>query len=169
MQALILAADGVEDCELLYPYYRLQEEGIEVHVATPGAKGVTGKHGYAVSADLALSDVDPDAYDVLILPGGKAPETVRLDDTAVAAVRKMMEAGKPVACICHGAQILVSAGVLHGRRATCYKAVRDDVKAAGAEYTDEEVVVDDNLITSRFPDDLPAFMRELLKQVAAAG
>jgi protease I len=169
MKALILAADGVEDSELLYPYYRLKEEGIEVHVATPGGRDVTGKHGYAISADLDLADVDPDAYDLLVLPGGKAPETVRLDETAVAATRKMMDDGKPVAAICHGAQVLVSADVLKGKRATCYKAVRDDLKAAGADYADEEVVVDGNLITSRCPSDLPAFARELMKQVAAAG
>jgi len=168
MQALILAADGVEDSELLYPYYRLKEAGIEVHVATPGGRDITGKHGYAVAADLALSDVDPSAYDVLVLPGGKAPETVRLDKTAVAVTRKMMDAGKPVAAICHGPQILISADVLQGRRATCYKAVRDDLLASGAEYVDEEVVVDGNLVTSRCPSDLPAFSRELMRRVAAA-
>jgi protease I len=165
MKALILAADGVEDSELLYPYYRLKEHGAEVHVATPGGRGITGKHGYEIAADLALADAVADPYDVLVLPGGKAPEAVRLDGTAVAVTRKMMEAGKPVAAICHGTQVLMSAGVLEGRRATCWKGVRDDLTAAGAEYADEEVVVDGNLVTSRCPQDLPAFGRELMKQV----
>jgi protease I len=166
MKAIILAADGVEDSELLVPLYRLREEGIEVDIAAPQAGGFTGKHGYSIEANLTFDEVDAEAYDLLILPGGKAPETVRLAEPAVAVTRRMIESGKPVAAICHGAQTLVSAGVLQGRRATCWPGVRDDLKAAGAEYTDEEVVVDENLITSRCPDDLPAFCREILAAVA---
>ncbi|MFW6158276.1 MAG: type 1 glutamine amidotransferase domain-containing protein [Planctomycetota bacterium] len=163
MKALILAADGFEDSELLVPLYRLKEAGVEVDVAGPD-QGTTlaGKHGYSVTADLPFAGVEPTDYDALILPGGKGPETVRLDEHAVGAARQMVEAGKPVAAICHGAQVLISAGVLEGRSATCYVGVRDDLKAAGADYRDQEVVVDDNLITSRHPDDLPAFCRELV-------
>lgn len=167
MKALILAADGFEDSELLYPYYRLKEENIPVHVAGPEKGAITGKHGYSVEADMAFADVQAAGYDLLVLPGGKGPETVRLDEDAVAATRQMMEAGKVVAAICHGAQVLISAGVLEGRKATCYEGVRDDLKAAGGNYSDEEVVVDGNLITSRFPADLPAFSREILKALNA--
>jgi protease I len=167
MKALILAADGFEDSELLYPYYRLKEENIPVHVAGPERGTITGKHGYSVEADIAFADVDAADYDLLVLPGGKGPETVRLDKDAVAATRQMMEAGKVVAAICHGAQVLISAGVLEGRNATCYEGVRDDLKAAGGNYADEEVVVDGNLITSRFPADLPAFSREIFKALNA--
>ncbi len=163
MKAIMLAADGVEDTELLVPYYRLREQGAQVDVAAAQTGPVTGKHGYTVEANLSFSDLDPAQYDLLVLPGGKAPEAVRLDEGAVALTRAMMEAGKPVAAICHGAQVLISAGVLQGRKATCWPAIRDDVKAAGAQYEDAEVVVDKNLVTSRSPADLPAFCRELLK------
>ncbi len=163
MKALILVAEGVEDLEFFYPYYRLLEAGWKVDVAGPKGRSVAGKHGYEIEPDLSLADVKADGYDLLILPGGKAPETVRLDERALAATRAMMAAGKPVAAICHGVQVLISSGVLQGRKATCWKGVRDDLKAAGAEYLNEEVVVDGNLITSRRPDDLPAFCREIFK------
>jgi protease I len=163
MKAIILTADGVEDTELLYPYYRLQEAGIAVDVAAPARGSVTGKHGYALEANLAFADVDADAYDLLVIPGGRGPEKVRLDDKAVAVARRMLESGKVVAAICHGGQVLISAGVLKGKRATCWMGIRDDLKAAGAKYADEEVVVDGKLITSRCPSDLPAFCREILK------
>ncbi|MFW6153650.1 MAG: type 1 glutamine amidotransferase domain-containing protein [Planctomycetota bacterium] len=167
MKALILTADGVEDSEFFYPYYRLREEGIDVDVATPDGGAATGKHGYPVPANLTISDARSDDYDMLILPGGKGPEKVRLIDNAVAIAREMTAAGKPIASICHGIQTLISAGVLQGRRATCWAGVRDDLIAAGAAYSDEEVVVDGSLITSRSPHDLPAFMRETLNTVAA--
>ncbi len=168
MKALILTADGVEDSEFFYPYYRLREERIDVDVATPDGKAATGKHGYPVPANLRISDARSDDYDLLILPGGKGPEKVRLIDHAVTVAREMLAAGKPVASICHGIQTLISAGVLQGRRATCWAGIRDDLIAAGADYSDEEVVVDGSLITSRSPSDLPAFMRETLSAVAAA-
>jgi protease I len=167
MRALILAAEGVEDCELLYPYYRLQEEGFDVDLAGPNVGPIACKHGYTARANLAFSNIDPENYDLLILPGGKAPETVRLDRYAVAVTRKMFESGKPVAAICHGIQTLISAGVLRGRSATCWAGVRDDVKAAGGNYSDREVVVDGNLITSRCPEDLPAFCREIFQMLHA--
>ena len=169
MKALILIADGVEDSEFFYPYYRLQEEGIDVDVAGPDTGTVTGKHGYTFEANLAFTGLKADEYDLLILPGGKAPETVRLNADAVKITTEMMNAGKPVAAICHGAQTLISAGVLQGRKATCWAAIRDDIKSAGAEYADEEVVVDGNLVTSRSPGDLPAFCRRMfaaIKQTA---
>ncbi len=169
MEALILAADGVEDCELLYPYYRLHEAGIGVDVAAPEKGEITGKHGYTVEANLDFWDLHPGEYDLLVLPGGSAPETVRVHDRALETVQEIFAADKPVAAICHGAQVLISAGLLEGKRATCWAGIRDDLKAAGAEYVDRDVVVDGNLITSRQPDDLPAFCRELLRTVQQAG
>jgi protease I len=163
MKALILAADDFEDLELMYPYYRLQEAGIDVDVAASRAGTVTGKHGYAVKTTRVFSELDAAQYDLLVVPGGRAPEAVRLHARAVAVAKAMFEAGKLVAAICHGAQVLISAGVLNGKNATCWKGIRDDLKAAGGSYSDRPVVVDGNLITSRCPDDLPAFCREIFK------
>ncbi len=167
MRAVILVADEVEDLEMLVPYYRLKENGVEVDVAGPRIGSVHGKHGYALDVDLTFWDVDADGYDLLVIPGGRAPETVRLDAKAIAAVRKFFDAAKPVAAICHGAQVLISAGVIEERRLTCWEGIRDDVRAAGGEYVDAEVVVDGNLITSRSPDDLPAFCREIMRALEA--
>jgi len=165
MKALFFVADGVEDLEFFYPLYRLQERNIPVDVAGPEKGNYTGKHGYTVNANTSINDITADDYDMLILPGGKAPETVRLQPNALKVVREMFSAGKMVAAICHGAQILVSAQVLKGRKSTCWKGIRDDIVVAGAQYEDSEVVVDGNLITSRCPDDLPAFCREINKVI----
>ncbi len=165
MRALILSADGFEDSELLVPYYRLKEEGVDVQVATLDGQPIRGKHGYEVKAELALTQVDPDDYELLILPGGKAPAVLRRHAKALDVVRHFFAADKPVAAICHGPQVLVSAGVLGGRRATCYKTVAAELQEAGARYIDAEVVVDGELITSRQPSDLPAFLRELSKHI----
>lgn len=164
MKALIVSADGFEDSELLVPYYRLLEEGIAVDIASNGTSPITGKHGYQVTPTLALTQVDPSFYEILILPGGKAPTSLRTNETLLTLVRLFFAAGKTVAAICHGPQILVSAGVLSDRSATCYRKVAEELQAAGCSYRDEQVVVDDNLITSREPADLPAFMREIMKK-----
>lgn len=165
MKALILSADNFEDSELLVPYYRLKEAGIEVTVAALKRGAITGKHGYEVAVDKAIAEVDPDDYAILVLPGGKAPAVMRKEPTMLDIARSFFAHNKPVAAICHGPQILISAGLLKGRRATCYKSVTDELKEAGALYEDQEVVVDANLITSRQPADLPAFMRETMKQL----
>jgi len=165
MKALILTANGVEDCELFYPYYRFQEEGLEVDAASPDGEKILGEHGYSLEAALSFADAEAGAYDLLFLPGGKGPERVRLRSEAVEITRRMFEADKIVAAICHGPQVLISADVVRGRRATCWPALRDDLKAAGAKYLDQEVVVDGNLITSRQPSDLPAFCREIFAAV----
>jgi protease I len=168
MKALILTASGVEDLEFFYPYYRLREEGIEVDVASPDGQKVEGEHGYGFTANLSFADADVEDYDLLILPGGRGPEKVRLRAEAVEITKKMFAADKTVAALCHGPQVLISADVLRGKRATCWPALRDDLKAAGADYVDREVVVDGNLITSRKPDDLPAFCREILAAIRQA-
>ena len=165
MKALIISADNFEDSELLVPYYRLKEEGIEVDVASMKAGSITGKHGYAIEVTKVLKDVNARAYDILILPGGRAPEAVRKEKKALDLARCFFEKNRPVAAICHGGETLISAGVVKGRRVTCYKSVVPEMKAAGAIYEDAEVVVDNNLISSRQPSDLPAFMREIMKKL----
>ncbi|MGB9715714.1 MAG: type 1 glutamine amidotransferase domain-containing protein [Thermodesulfovibrionales bacterium] len=163
MKALIISADNFEDTELLTPLYRLKEEGVHVDIASIRKGKIKGKHGYEVSVDLTLKEVNPDNYDLLILPGGKAPEVIRKEKDAIEIVRHFFQKNKPVSAICHGPQTLISAGLLKGRRATCYKSVAQEMKEAGAIYEDKEVVVDGNLVTSRQPSDLPAFLRETMK------
>ena len=169
MKILIISADNFEDSELLVPYYRLKEEGARVDIASMKHGKITGKHGYEVEVNLSLDEVEPDSYDALVLPGGKAPEAVRRSQRALDIARRFFENNKPVAAICHGPQTLITAGLMKGRRATCYKSVADEMKLAGATYEDREVVVDGNLVTSRMPQDLPAFMRETMKLVSKPG
>jgi len=165
MKALIISADNFEDTELLVPYYRLKEENIEVHVASPKKGKIKGKHGYEVEADKILSEVNPDNYDLLLLPGGKAPEAIRREKAALEIAKAFFEKKKSVAAICHGPQILISAGLMKGKHATCYKSVSSEMRESGAVYEDREVVVDENLVTSRQPSDLPAFLREMMKMM----
>jgi len=165
MKALMISTDNFEDLELFYPLHRLKEEGVTVELASMKDRPITGKHGYSIDVDLTLDDVKPQEYDMLVLPGGRAPERVRLAERALEIARFFFRENKPVGAICHGIQILVSAGVVEGRRATCYIGIRDDLKLAGAHYEDKEVVVDGNLVTSRNPDDLYAFGRELVKKL----
>jgi len=168
MKALIISADQFEDTELLVPLYRFQETGIGVDVASLRKGDITGKRGYGATANKSLDEVKPDDYDILVLPGGKAPAEVRKQAKAIEIVKAFFRQNKPVAAICHGPQILVSAGLLKGRHATCYETVAPELKDAGALYEDSEVVVDGNLVTSRQPSDLPAFMRETMKLLKKA-
>lgn len=165
MRALFISADNFEDTELLVPYYRLQEEGFQIDIASVSKGIIKGKHGYEVEANKTLKEVNPDDYDILILPGGKAPGTIRNDKNAAEISKYFFSNNKPVSAICHGPQTLITAGLLKGRRATCYKSVAQEMKEAGALYEDKEVVVDGNLVTSRQPSDLPAFMRETIKLI----
>ncbi|MCE4606815.1 MAG: type 1 glutamine amidotransferase [Desulfurococcales archaeon] len=164
-KALIITAEGFEDIELLYPYYRLQEAGYETHIATPAGKPVRGKMGYEANPVLSLKEVDPKDYDILVLPGGRGPERVRLycREEARRIVSSFIEDGKPVAAICHGPQLIVTAGKASGRRLTSYPGIRDDLEAAGANWVDEPVVVDGSLVTSRVPPDIPLWMREFIR------
>ncbi|MFH2123293.1 MAG: DJ-1/PfpI/YhbO family deglycase/protease [Pseudomonadota bacterium] len=164
MKVLLVSTDGFEDTELLVPYYRFLEEGIEIDIASINTGPIVGKHGYHVITTRTLAEIDSSLYDILILPGGKAPTLLRHNEKMLDLVRQFFKDGKTVAAICHGPQILVSAGVLTGRRATCYRSVAEELEEAGCTYSDDQVVVDDNLITSRMPADLPAFMRELMRK-----
>jgi protease I len=172
-RALILTADGFEDLEVLVPKTRLEEAGWEVDVAAPDDGPVRGEHGYEVDARLALDEVEPEGYQLLVLPGGPpdgGAGTVRRYRSARRAVRHFMEEGKPVAAICHGAYTLASADVLEGRKLTSYPGdgVPDEIEDEGATWVDEEVVVDRNLVTSRTPKDLPAFCREMMRLADSA-
>jgi protease I len=163
MKALFLIADGFEDLEFFYPFFRVKEAEFEVDVAGPEAGKIEGKHGYPFQASKSFSDVNADEYDFLVLPGGMGPEKVRVNDDAVNIVKEIWNSGKIVATICHGIQILISAGVLEGKKAACWPALKDDLNAAGGQFEDKEVVVDGQLVSSRKPADLPAFCRELFR------
>lgn len=163
-KAIVLLEDGFEDTELTYPYFRLQEAGFDVSlVADEGGAAKESKHGQRFEADLGVGDVSPEDYDVLVVPGGMGPDTMRTKEGFVRLVREAFESEKLVAAVCHGPQLLIEAGVVEGRRMTSWPSVRTDLENAGATVVDEEVVVDGRLVTSRRPDDLPAFLRETLK------
>ena len=160
----VLLADLYQELEFWYPYYRLKEAGCEVVAVGPEAgKVYKSKNGYPAKADRAASEVSADELDAVVIPGGYAPDLMRRDEHMVRFVREMHERGKVVAAICHAGWVLVSADVLRGKRATSFFSIRDDVRNAGAEWVDEPVVRDGNLITSRVPDDLPAFCRTILE------
>jgi protease I len=163
MRALVVSADRFEDSELSEPLQQLQARGVEVDIAAPQQGPITGKHGHKVSAGLALSAVRAEDYELLLLPGGEAPARLQKVPAAVAIARHFLQAGKPVAAICHGPQLLIATGLMAGRTATCYRAVRQELEAAGVNYLDREVVVDGNLVTSRKPSDIPSFMRAIFQ------
>jgi protease I len=135
----------------------LEENGATVTVIALDTNEVEGKKGAKLKPDATVDSVTVDQFDALVIPGGGAPEQLRIHPNAVEFTRKFVETGKPVASICHGPQLLISAEVLRGKTITCVKTIADDVKNAGANYVDEEVTVDENLITSRTPPDIPAF------------
>lgn len=163
----ILAENQYEDLELWYPYYRLKEEGASVTmVGTGSAEVYKSKHGYDVKIDTQVDNVTPDQFDAIVIPGGWAPDYMRRYPSMIEFVRQANNQGKVIAAICHAGSLLVSAGVFKGKTATCFKAIKDDIINAGANYVDKEVVIDNNLVTSRHPNDLPAFMREIIDILA---
>jgi len=163
----VLIGDGFEDAELLYPYYRMREAGFQVELVGPEKDVVyRGKHGVPMRSTTVASEALMADYVAVIIPGGRAPDRLRLNRDLVRLARQAMDRDKVVAAICHGPQILIEADVVRGRQATCYASVATDLKNAGALYTDQEVVVDGNLVTSRTPADLPAFCREILRLLA---
>ncbi|GAB4112945.1 MAG: type 1 glutamine amidotransferase domain-containing protein [Candidatus Caldatribacteriota bacterium] len=161
-QIAILAEDIYEDLELWYPYYRLQEEGIKVKIVAPLAKEYHSKHGYPVQADLSADETRVEDFDGIVIPGGFAPDRLRRYPAILNLVRGVYEKGGLIASICHGAWVVISAGIIKGKQATCFFAIKDDLINAGANYMDQEVVVDDNLITSRTPQDLPVFLLTII-------
>ena len=167
-RVLMLAADGFETVELFEPRKALEAAGAKVQLASikmdpiQGMKGDINKAETA-APDLTLDEVDTDDYDALILPGGVAnPDTMRQQERAIEIITEFMEDGKIVAAICHAPWLLAEADVIDGRRVTSYPSIRTDLENAGADVVDEEVVVDGNLITSRKPDDIPAFNKAII-------
>lgn len=161
MRALIISADLFEESELKTPYQYLRDLGLTVDIASVKKGLIYGKHGFSIAATLTLDEVDPKQYDILILPGGGSPSVIREEIKALEIARYFFDQNKLVAAICHGPQILISAGLLEGRVATGYKSIAHELKDAGAIYKDEEVVIDKNLITSRQPSNLNAFMEAI--------
>jgi protease I len=173
---LMLAGDAAESLEVMYPYQRLLEEGYEVDIAGPSKKKLqfvihdfidgydtyTEKPGYMWPADLAFSDVKPEDYIALVIPGGRAPEYIRNDPDVQRIIRHFFGDEKPVAQICHAPLALAAAGVLSGRRTAAYPALAPDVRAAGAQFIDSEAVVDGNMVSARAWPDNPAWMREFM-------
>ena len=157
-----------EDLELWYPRLRLEEAGCTVIVAGPAAGATyTGKHGYPCRVEAAFSDLRASDFDGLLVPGGFAPDKIRRDRHVLELTREVHAAGKLVAFICHAGWVLISAGILRGRRATSTVGIRDDMVNAGATWVDAPLVVDGNLVSSRTPADLPAFGRGMVDWLAA--
>ena len=165
-RAAVLVEQQYQEMEVWYPVYRLREAGCKVTLIGPEAgQTYPSKLGYPVKSDKAARDVSADDFDVVIIPGGYAPDHLRRCEPMIRLVSVMAEQGKVVAAICHGPWVLCSTQALKGKKATCFFAIKDDVVNAGAEYVDQEVVRDGNVITSRKPDDLPAFLTTILQAV----
>lgn len=167
----ILVADGFEQSELIEPRNALKEAGAETYVISPAKDKVTGwkdkNWGETIAVDEPLDQANADDYDALLLPGGVMnPDTLRANEKAVQFVRRFFEQHKPVAAICHGPWTLIDAGVIKGRTVTSYRSIRSDLLNAGAKWVDQEVVVDNGLVTSRQPSDIPAFNRKMIEEFA---
>lgn len=167
----IVVTDGFEQVEMTSPREALQKAGAETKIVSPTKGKVKGwehtEWGDEFPVDVALEQAKADDYDALLLPGGVMnPDKLRRDDRALEFVRAFFNAGKPVGAICHGPWTLIDAGVVRGRKVTSYESIQCDLKNAGADWVNEEVVVDNGLVTSRKPDDLPAFNRKLIEEIA---
>ncbi|WP_165248629.1 DJ-1/PfpI family protein [Paludisphaera soli] len=183
VKILMIAGDAAEALEVFYPKARLEEEGWTVEIAAPERRAIqtvvhdfepgfgtyTEKRGYRLEADLAIEAIEAGRYDALVLPGGRAPEYLRNLDRVLDVTRRFLEGGKPIAATCHAPLILAAAGLIKGRILTCYPELARDVRAAGGEFVDREVVVDGNLVTARaWPDNGP-WMREFVKLLKSRG
>lgn len=167
----IVVTDGFEQVELTEPKKALEEAGAQTHIIAPGADEVKGwQHtdwGDTFSVDVQLEKAQPEQYDALLLPGGVMnPDKLRTQSDVQRFVRSFFENHKPVAAICHGPWTLIDAGVVEGRTMTSYHTIATDLKNAGAKWVDQEVVVDNGLVTSRNPDDIPAFNRKMVEEIA---
>ena len=166
-RVILLVENLYQDLEIWVPYYRLKEEGAEVTLVGSGSsRTFTGKYGYPIEVDKQAKEIDMLKYDGVVIPGGYAPDVMRRYPEMVKIVKEAYQEGKMIAAICHAGWMLVSAGILKGKKVTGFIAIKDDLVNAGAEYVDAEVVRDGNLITSRKPDDLPAFCREMIAALA---
>lgn len=169
-RVLIIATDGFEQSELMGPKQRLEDAGIATTVASLEEGEIRGwkdkDWGDSVTVDLTVGEVSPEDYGALLLPGGQMnPDILRMDDTVIGLVKEFDEAGKPIAAICHAPWLLAEAGIVRGKTVTGWPSIRTDLKNAGANVVDSEVAKSDNLITSRNPDDIPAFSDALIAAV----
>ncbi len=163
-RAAVLVEQQYQEMEIWYPVYRLREAGCQVTLVGPEAgKTYASKLGYPAKSDKAAESVSADDFDILIIPGGYSPDHLRRHDAIIRLTRTMAEQGKVIGAICHGPWLLCSTPALKGKTVTCFFAIKDDVINAGAKYVDAEVIRDGNLVTSRKPDDLPAFMRTVIE------
>jgi len=163
-RACIFVEQQYQELEVWYPLYRLKEAGCRVDVVGPDSgQTYPSKLGYPAKSDVAAKDARPEDYDLVVIPGGFAPDFIRRSDAMLKFTRALVERGVVLAAICHGPWVLCSTPALKGKKATCFMAIKDDVINAGANYVDAEVIRDGNLITSRKPDDLPAFMRTIFQ------
>lgn len=164
----ILAEDQYEDLELWYPLIRMKEAGARVDVVgMPGVEAYHSKHDYPAKVDVSVGEVSAKDFDAVVIPGGYAPDRMRRHEPMLDFVRAVFEEGGLVAFICHAGWVPVSAGIVEGRRVTSFYAIKDDLQNAGADWVDEEVVQDGNLISSRTPADLPAFCRAIIASLKA--
>lgn len=154
----ILTADKTEDTELFYPYYRLTEAGYTVDVITPKGGKLEAKHGIILNDTKSIVQVDPASYALLYIPGGKAPAELRKNEQILAFVKEFARSGKPIAAICHGAQVLITAGLVAGKQMACWPEVAKELEEAGGRFIDEALVVDGQFITARMPGDLHRHM-----------
>jgi protease I len=159
----VLIEDSFNEFELIYPYYRLKEAGYDSVLVGPEKKAYRSKVGLVIESEASISEINFDEFSGVVIPGGYAPDRLRRNQKVLDFVRDMFNKENLVAAICHGGWVLISAEVVNGVTLTGFYSIKDDLKNAGAKYIDEEVVVDGNLITSRGPKDLPAFMREIIK------
>ena len=165
-RACIFVEQQYQELEVWYPLYRLKEAGCRVDVVGPDSgQTYPSKLGYPAKSDKSIKDVSANDFDLVVIPGGFAPDFLRRNEGILRFVSTMAEQGKVVAAICHGPWVLCSTQALKGKKATCFFAIKDDVMNAGANYVDAEVVRDGNLITSRKPDDLPAFLQTIIQTV----
>lgn len=168
-RVLVFAADLFEDSELLYPVLRLKEE-VEVVVASPDGNAVTGKKGHGpFPVDASVEDVSADDFDAVVIPGGFAPDALRRSEKVLELVRAFDAADKPIAFICHAGWVPISAGIIKGRRATSFSAIKDDMVNAGCDFEDAPIVVDGNLISSRHPGDLGPWLRGIIDALQKIG
>lgn len=159
---LFLTADKTEDLEFFYPYYRLIEAGFKVDVATPDGGAFKGKQGLGLKNTRKIADVRADDYELLYIPGGKAPEELKKTDEALQLVRDYAATGKPIAAICHGPQVLAKADVISGRQIAAWPEVEDELKEAGATFVNQETVTDGQFMTARCPADLPSHLAKIM-------
>ena len=165
-KVIILTANNTEDTEFFYPYYRLNEEGYAVDVVTPEGGAFKAKHGLGLQETLSIKNVRPEDYALLYIPGGKAPTELRKNEDVLKFVKAFASANKPIAAICHGPQVLISAGLISGKQIAAWLEVAKEIEEAGGSYIDEALVVDSQFITARKPGDLPRHLYGVIQYLA---